>query len=251
MSEQILIEIGGPEDGCHPVREAGAEESRAPGATVVTGTREELARWAGAADRYRAAVAAARPPGARGRPGRLLGRGPAGATGAEEAYRPVREEIAARLAEHHDRRERALRAARAERFRAVAERPLWGLLAPAGIGPVRVYRSDAEPPPEADPAAAPLTARELEHALLELRTGRTQVIDWYGPACAVTEADCSTADDRVSFEAWWAAVTLFPWQRHRWLPSLPGSPPGPGGHRVPGEGVSGFGCGGAGCGGGV
>ncbi|GAA3025996.1 hypothetical protein GCM10020229_41650 [Kitasatospora albolonga] len=248
MEERILIEVGAPEDGRYPVREAGTERSGAPGATVVPGTREELERWAGAAERHRAAT---RPPGARGRVIRALGRGPVAATRADEAYRPVAAEIAARLAEHRERREAALRTARAQRFRAGADRPVWGLLAPAALGPVRVFRWDAEVPPEADPTAARLTVRELEHGLLELRTQRTQAVEWYGTACEATEAECAATGDRVSFPSWWAAVTLFPWQHHRWLPSLPGSPAGPVGRGGEAAGaVGGFGCGGgAGCGG--
>jgi hypothetical protein len=188
---------------------------------------------------------------------------------AEEEYRPVREEIAGRLAEYKAEQEAAELARRreAERRRSVlhtvASGQVWLFGTEAAGSPVLVYRADVPtalelPDPEAgsSPGTA-LTARRLEESLLALArdSGHTAEFRWDEAARDEVERECRALDVSVRFGQWWREVTQGVWKDTSHGPQ-PVPPPPPvtrsRGAGVGGSGVTGTGgyVGGHSCGGG-
>ncbi|MGW2259037.1 hypothetical protein ACWCXE_14530 [Streptomyces sp. NPDC001780] len=195
-------------------------------------------------------------PGARRRKERAAERFREAAAVAEERYAPVRAEIGRRLAaeaerarrerEEHERRWAAERAeeeerrrvaqARAARCHDLARRKVWSW-AVVGGGErggteILVHRLDVgtgQPMPASSRRSAlPLSAGSLEQELHGLRDelGLTAV-RWERAARELVVAECSTPDDPVPFEDWWATVTVRHWPSSRQVPPPP-PPAGPG-----------------------
>ncbi|GAA0913404.1 hypothetical protein [Streptomyces thermoalcalitolerans] len=148
---------------------------------------------------------------------------------AEEEYRPVREEIARRLAEHkaeEEARERARREEEARRLsvlNAVAAKRVWLFTVAEAGSPVFVHRTDVpaalalpDSPAESSPEDG-LTAGQLEERLLALVRGsdRTVEIQWDTAAQAEVERECRAQDVPVSFWKWWDTVTKDLWKDSR------------------------------------
>ncbi|MFE2941495.1 hypothetical protein ACFXKG_20890 [Streptomyces sp. NPDC059255] len=196
-------------------------------------------------------------PGAGRRKERAAERFREAAAVAEEHYAPVRAEIGRRLAaeaeqarrerEESERRRAAERAeeearrrvvvARAARCHDLARRQVWGWAVVGdeerGGTEILAHRHDV---PTGQPLAAssrqsaqPLSAGSLEQELYRLREelGLTDV-RWQEAAMECVAAECSTPDDLVPFEVWWATVTVRQWRSPRQVPPPPPPPAGPG-----------------------
>ncbi|WP_112469182.1 hypothetical protein [Streptomyces triticisoli] len=176
---------------------------------------------------------------------------------AEEEYRPVREEIARRLAEHKAQQEARLLARRrkAERRRSVldtvAAKRVWLFKVAEAGSPILVHRTDVpaaralpDPPAGSSPEDG-MTARQLEKSLLVLvrKSGHTSKIRWDRTARAEVERECRALGVTLSFPEWWRAVTKKVWKDTRYGPQ-PSPPPPPSSSRpsrIGGSGVSGTG----------
>ncbi|MFE4175699.1 hypothetical protein ACFRR7_27275 [Streptomyces sp. NPDC056909] len=198
-------------------------------------------------------------PGAGRRKERAAERLRAAVAAAEEDYAPVRAEIERRLAieaerARRDREERERRwaaeqaeedarrqvaQARTARCHDLARRKVWGWAVVGhearGGTEILVHRHDV-PAGQPLPASSrrserPLSARRLEEELHRLRDelGLTDV-QWEQAAQERTAAECSTPDEPVPFEVWWATVTVRHWHSFRQVPPPPPprSPIGPG-----------------------
>ncbi|MFC9425678.1 hypothetical protein [Streptomyces sp. NPDC056987] len=194
-------------------------------------------------------------PGAARRKERAAERFREAAAGAEERYAPVRAEIERRLATEAEqaRREReeserrwAGERAEAEARRRVAEarvvrcydlarRQVWGWAVAGdeerGGTEILAYRHDVptgQPlPASSRQSAQPLSACSLERELYRLREelGLTNV-RWEEAAMERVEGECSTPDDPIPFEVWWATVTVRHWRSPQQVPPPP-PPPAP------------------------
>ncbi|MET9800461.1 hypothetical protein [Streptomyces sp. NPDC006368] len=176
----------------------------------------------------------------------------------EEEYRPVREEIAERLAVYKAEQAAAELARRreAERRRSVLDTVAAGQVwrfgtDPAG-SPVLVHRVDVPaslelPDPRAGSSSeGSLTARQLEEALLALvrGSGYTTEIRWDEAARAEVERECRASEVSIAFGQWWREVTKGVWRNTSYGPQ-PVPPPPPVtrslGAGIGGSGVSGTG----------
>ncbi|MCL7380519.1 hypothetical protein [Streptomyces sp. 35G-GA-8] len=202
---------------------------------------------------------ARRLPGARRRKERAAGRFHEAMAAAEEDYAPVRAEIERRLAveeeqARRDREERerrweaeraeekarrqaakALAAARKARCYELARRRVWEWAVvedeARGATEIRVGRHDVRAgqplPASSRRSERPLTARSLERKLLGLRDELDLTdVRWEQAAMDRVVAECSTPDDPVPFEVWWATVTARHWHSSRQVPP-PSPPPSP------------------------
>lgn len=148
---------------------------------------------------------------------------------AEEEYRPVREEIARRLAEHRAEQEARELARRkeAERRRSVlhtvAAQRVWLFTVAEAGSPVFVHRADVpaalalpDSPAESSPEGG-LTARRLEEHLLRLARDSDGPVEirWDRAAQAEVERECRAQDVAVSFSEWWHAVARGAWKSTR------------------------------------
>ncbi|WP_225823862.1 hypothetical protein [Streptomyces naphthomycinicus] len=181
---------------------------------------------------------------------------------AEEAYRPVREEIAELLAEYKAEQEAAERARRQEReaaelarrqereaarlarrrearrkrsvLRRVATAQVWLFEVGEAGSPVSVHRADVPAssielpgPSTGSSAEEGLTPRRLEESLLTLvrESGYTAEIRWDEAAQAEVERECRALGAAASFPEWWHAVTKGAWRDTRHGPQAVPPPP--------------------------
>ncbi|GLU45680.1 hypothetical protein [Nocardiopsis ansamitocini] len=157
---------------------------------------------------------------------------------AAAAYRPVQEEIEERLAARGaeiEARERKRRIAaterreRADRFRSVADKAVWGwiLLAKRKTPIVVVFRHDIAPAralPRGDRRSAePLDAAGLEESLLGLRTVRIMIVRWESAAREAVADECSVPGaSPEQFGHWWQTVTAQSWPNPARIPERSG-----------------------------
>ncbi|MFE5586086.1 hypothetical protein [Kitasatospora sp. NPDC056531] len=135
---------------------------------------------------------------------------------AAEAYRPVREELeplyAAALAEQRAAEEARRRAEERlrEAVRPVADRRCWVCVQGHGHSTVAI-RHVADSP---QPSGEPLTAYELEDALLTLHraAGRSLQVEWDPDSRSETIRECQELGISISFGGWWDAVTRSSWK---------------------------------------
>jgi hypothetical protein len=230
------------------------------GWNAVLGTRDEREKWRAAGERFDRQVSEAHRayravthhrvgrhlPGARRRAERAKERFRVELAAAEEQYRPVREEIARRLAVHAEEERRAreerarrweaerhaeeerkrLRRERQERHRAVGARAVWGWIVDEGGTSVFVHRYDVPPaqplPTGSRRSESARDARKLEKDLLRLGQEGVPNVVWDQAAREAVVVECSTPEEPTPFEEWWADVT-----RRRWRSSKEVPPPGP------------------------
>ncbi|MFC5667701.1 hypothetical protein ACFP3U_32650 [Kitasatospora misakiensis] len=147
---------------------------------------------------------------------------------ATEEYRPVREEVALRVAEASAARRAALEAeARVTRHRRavldeLALRRVWRYRAAGAGEPVLVRRVDLPDTSDTPDAGEdqlpdgrePLTGRELAEALNALTTQAAESpveLRWDERARAATEADCLAREVRITFLEWWCDLAGSRW----------------------------------------
>ncbi|MEU8975999.1 hypothetical protein AB0D11_43645 [Streptomyces monashensis] len=135
---------------------------------------------------------------------------------AAEAYRPVREELeplyAAALAEQRAAEEARRRAEERlrEAVRPVADRRCWVCIQGHGNSTVTIRHVADSPPPSGEP----LTAYELEDALLTIHraAGRSLQLEWDPGSQAETIRECQELGISIPFGGWWDAVTQSFWK---------------------------------------
>ncbi|MEV8394314.1 MULTISPECIES: hypothetical protein [unclassified Streptomyces] len=197
-------------------------------------------------------------PGARRRKERAAERFHEAMAAAEEDYAPVRAEIERRLAAEaeqarRDREERerrweaeraeeqarrqaakALEAARKARCYELARQRVWewAVVEDEARGGTEIWvgrhdvRAGQPLPASSQRSGRPLTARSLERKLHGLRDELDLTdVRWEQAAMERVVAECSTPDDLVPFEVWWATVTARHWHSSRQVPPPP--PPSP------------------------
>jgi hypothetical protein len=143
---------------------------------------------------------------------------------AEEEYRPVREEIARRLAEYREEQKAAELERRREQERqhsvmaTIAAKRVWLYRADAADSPVLVYRADVPSAVglrdlRAGSSEQRLTAQQLEQHLLVVHRDRVRTTEfqWNEAARAEVERECRALDVSVTFESWWSEVTTTQW----------------------------------------
>jgi hypothetical protein len=181
---------------------------------------------------------------------------------AEEEYRPVREEIARRLAEYRAELEAAELERRRERERlrsamaTIAARQVWLFRTGAAGSPVLVYRADVPdalelPAPQAGSSSEDrLSAWQLVEELLTLQHGSGYTIEfqWDEAARAEVERECLALGVSATFWWWWIEVTRHhrmprtDWKDSRCGPQLVPPPPAkPSGAGTRHHGVAGSG----------
>ncbi|MFD7921333.1 hypothetical protein ACFV3R_19160 [Streptomyces sp. NPDC059740] len=140
---------------------------------------------------------------------------------AAEAYRPVRAELeplyAAALAEQRAAEEARRRAEEARRraeerlreaVRPVADRRCWACIHYSGHSIVAI-RHVAD---SLQPSGEPLTAYELEDALLAIHRARWLRFEWDPGSQAETVRECQELGISISFGGWWDVVTQSSWK---------------------------------------
>ncbi|WP_406110745.1 hypothetical protein [Kitasatospora purpeofusca] len=180
---------------------------------------------------------------------------------AVEEYRPVRAEIALRVAEERAARRAATEAEqRAARHRRtvldeLALRRVWHHRSAGPGEPVLVRRVDLPGPDTATAGSdgsltddqEPMTARELADALNALAVRAESPVDirWDERARAATEADCLTREVRLTFLEWWHDLAGPGWRTGPDGPAPAFVPPGQR-SSAPRSGFGGTGMGGTG-----
>ncbi|MCW6003360.1 hypothetical protein K1W54_02010 [Micromonospora sp. CPCC 205371] len=239
--EEGTIEVAPVLDGQYAITVRPGESpwwgTEGSGAERVPGTGDDRERWTAARRRFEEdlthAATVFRSPVKRPwwRRGRLAGlrwlpgyRAEQRARFAENAallaqararYRPVEEEIHARVRAVREERQRAARAAeeRHGRLTAVIRRPVWGWVQKGRASAV-VFRHDVA---DTGPLRADARARgpfRLDVLGDELYEYGMTTVRWDAGTKQAVVADCAAAGHPLSFAQWWAAVG--PWEKaHR------------------------------------